>query len=312
MKETLTGKASSTSSNGETFLALPSRPVKLGALPISRALPLRECRMVGPWCFLDRFGPLSFTNGKPMYVPPHPHIGLQTVTWLLAGEVLHTDSLGSQALLKPGGINVMTAGSGIAHAEETPENNTGQLNGVQLWTALPDKVRHCEPSFIHLDRVPSIESDSVVIQLFAGTYAGQTCAASYYSDIIGLDVTIQPGSTVETDMQLEYEHAIMLLEGDCLCNDQMISDKHLIVLSTNRSRISLSTNLGCRVLVIGGLPFKEKILMWWNFVARKQEEIAEARADWEAHRRFKEVPGEHVQRLSAPSLLRLSQPNPVS
>ena len=119
-----------------------NRELNLGSLAVTRALPIRERRLVGPWCFLDRFGPLSFSAGTPMDVAPHPHIGLQTVTWLLDGEVIHADDLGSESLLRPGAVNVMTSGGGIAHAEQTPRDNSGRLDGVQLWVALPDTQRH--------------------------------------------------------------------------------------------------------------------------------------------------------------------------
>src|SRR5690606_23622100 len=132
---------------GARLDAYPSRETLLGSLEITRALPVRDRRLVGPWCFLDRFGPLSFTEGKPMDVATHPHIGLQTVTWLLDGEVLHDDSIGSRSLLRPGGVNVMTSGGGIAHAEQTPDGHSGRLNGVQLWTALPDASRHRPAAF---------------------------------------------------------------------------------------------------------------------------------------------------------------------
>ena len=132
-----------------TLEAYPNRDVSLGKLTVTRVLPIRDRRMIGPWCFLDRFGPLSFGDDKPMDVAPHPHTGLQTVTWLLDGEVLHDDSLGNQALLRPGGVNVMTAGAGIAHAEQTPRDHSGRLNGVQLWTALPDVSRHLPAAFAH-------------------------------------------------------------------------------------------------------------------------------------------------------------------
>src|SRR5687767_2264434 len=136
----------------------PNRELSLGSLAISRALPVRERRLVGPWCFLDRFGPLSFSEGKPMDVAPHPHMGLQTVTWLLQGEVVHDDSLGSESLLRPGGVHVMTSGGAIAHAEQTPPDNTGRLNGVQLWVALPEVDRHTAATFNHVAEVPVVES----------------------------------------------------------------------------------------------------------------------------------------------------------
>src|SRR5215211_6971660 len=139
------------------FETHPAHTTALGALPILRALPTRGRRLIGPWCFLDRYGPISFTDQKPMDVAPHPHIGLQTVSWLLQGEIVHNDSLGNEALLRPGGVNVMTSGGGIAHAEETPRKNSGRLNGVQLWIALPDAYRNGQASFQHIDEVPIIE-----------------------------------------------------------------------------------------------------------------------------------------------------------
>src|SRR5258707_161097 len=155
--------------NGSVFERFPARETSVGTLKIVRALPIRQKRLVGAWCFLDRFGPLSFSDAKPMDVAPHPHIGLQTVSWLLQGEVIHNDSLGSEALLRPGGVNVMTSGGGIAHAEETPRKNSGHLNGVQLWIALPDADRNGPASFQHIDEVPIIEQAGSMVSLFAGS-----------------------------------------------------------------------------------------------------------------------------------------------
>ena len=171
----------------------PNREVALGALTIARALPIRDRRLVGPWCFLDRFGPLTFSDGKPMDVAPHPHIGLQTVTWLHEGEVIHDDSLGSAAILRPGGVNVMTSGAGIAHAEQTPREHTGRLNGVQLWTALPDAVRQGAAGFAHVAQVPAIERPGGVVQVFAGGLEGAVVPAPYYSPVIGADLQVHAG-----------------------------------------------------------------------------------------------------------------------
>ena len=145
----------------------PNRDLRLGSLTISRALPVKKRRLVGPWGFLDRFGPLTFSEGKPMDVAPHPHIGLQTVAWLLQGEVAHNDSLGYASILRPGGVNVMTSGNAIAPAEQTPPENTAQLNGVQLWVALPDSHRHMPPAFEHVVEVPAVESHAGRIKVFA-------------------------------------------------------------------------------------------------------------------------------------------------
>jgi len=149
--------------------AYANQDTTLGALSISRALPVKSRRMIGPWCFLDRFGPLSFSDGMPMDVAPHPHMGLQTVTWLLEGEVVHDDSLLQEAVLRPGSVNVMTSGRAIAHAERTPADNTGRLNGVQLWTALPEGQRHGDASFQHVIHVPDVELGGGIIQVFSGS-----------------------------------------------------------------------------------------------------------------------------------------------
>ncbi len=299
------------------FSAYPNRDTTLGDLRISRALPIRDRRMVGPWCFLDRYGPLAFSGEKPMNVPPHPHIGIQTVSWLLEGEVLHSDSLGCEAIVRPGGVNVMTSGNGIAHAEETPSANSGRLNGVQLWVALPDAARNISPSFEHVEQVPVIETSGGIIQVFAGSIQGAASPAPYFSEILGLDLMIHPGKTLELELNPAFEHAMLVLSDDCLFENQPLNESILYYLGSQRGSIALSSRAGGRVLLIGGPPFPEKILMWWNFVARTPEEIAQARADWELNRqgkgnRFGEVPGEHGMMLAAPNLVRFARPNPAS
>jgi quercetin 2,3-dioxygenase len=309
-------ECSALGAQGLTFTAHPNREASLGTLHISRALPIRDRRMVGPWCFLDRFGPLTFAEGAPMNVPPHPHIGIQTVSWLLEGEVLHSDSLGYEAVVRPGGVNVMTAGSGIAHAEETPQVNSGRLNGVQLWVALPEAERNINPRFDSVKQVPIFEAAGGVIRVFAGAYGAPGSAVSspapYFSEIIGADVEVHPGATVELGLNAAFEHAALLLGGDCAIENQPLQERTLYYLGRGRAGISLVSQAGGRVLLIGGPPFPEKILMWWNFVARTPEEIAAARSDWEEHRRFGEVTGEHGPRLAAPDLVRFARPNPIS
>lgn len=313
MVETVTGKPCSAAGAQEpVFTGYPNRSVKLGELSISRALPIRERRLVGPWCFLDCFGPLSFTTGRPMNVPPHPHIGIQTVSWLLEGEILHNDSLGFEAIVRPGGLNVMTAGNGISHTEETPQTHSGQLFGVQLWVALPDSARHTEPSFIHVKAVPAVELRGGILQIFAGGFHNMTSPAPFFSEIIGIDVQIHAGAVVEFDLDPRYEHALLVLNGNCQFEKHELVKQMLYYLGTGRANLSLDSRAGSRVILVGGLPFPESILMWWNFVARAPEEISQARADWEAQRRFGEVPGEHEARLLAPDLLRFARPNPVS
>jgi redox-sensitive bicupin YhaK (pirin superfamily) len=290
----------------------PTREVALGDLTISRALPIRERRLVGPWCFLDRFGPLTFSEGKPMDVAPHPHIGLQTVSWLHEGEVVHDDSLGSASILRPGGVNVMTAGAGIAHAEQTPREHTGRLNGVQLWTALPDEHRTGAPRFIHVAKVPALERPAGIVQVFAGRLEGAGLPGPYYSPLLGADLQVHPRHTLLVPLDPTFEHAMLVMRGDCTLDGEHLAERTLYYLGTTRSEASVSSRAGARILLIGGPPFPETILMWWNFVARTPAEIAQARTDWEERRRFGDVAAYDGPRLDAPSLVQFARPNPVS
>jgi redox-sensitive bicupin YhaK (pirin superfamily) len=290
----------------------PNKELSLGDLAISRALPIKERRLVGPWCFLDRFGPLTFSQGKPMDVAPHPHIGLQTVTWLLDGEVLHDDSLGSQSVLRPGGVNVMTSGAGISHAEQTPREHTGRLNGVQLWVALPDLHRNMSAGFAHVPDVPIVHTAGGRAHVFAGALLGEQSNAPHYSELLGADLLLHPHGAVDVPLAPAFEHAVLVLEGDCALDGEPLKPRVLYYLGTRRTTAAFSSRDGGRALLIGGPPFPETILMWWNFVARTQEEIAQARVDWEARERFGDVRAYEGQRLSAPSLLHFARPNPAS
>ena len=289
-----------------------NRELTLGSLAISRALPVKDRRLVGPWCFLDRFGPLTFSGGKPMDVAPHPHIGLQTVTWLLQGEVVHDDSLGCQSLLRPGGLNVMTSGGGISHAEQTPNDNTGRLNGVQLWVALPERHRHMPAAFQQVPEVPALETSEGRVQVFAGMLNGASSPASHFTEILGADLQVHPGHSLTLPLQPRFEHALLVMSGDAAIDGQALEDRALYYLGAARSEVSFSSRNGGRLLLIGGPPFPEKVLMWWNFVARTPEEISQARADWEDGQRFGAVVAYDGPRLSAPSLVRFARPNPVS
>lgn len=290
----------------------PLREVRLGELAVARALPIRDRRLIGPWCFLDRFGPLTFAEGKPMDVAPHPHIGLQTVTWLMQGEVMHDDSLGSESLLRPGGVNVMTSGAGIAHSEQTPRDHSGKLNGVQLWVALPEAERHQPAGFQQLDDVPMTESAAGRVSVFSGGLGTLKSGATHYSELVGAELQVHRGGTLTVELDASFEHGLLVLGGEVALHDQPLPTGYLYYLGLGCGELSLTSPQGAQVLLIGGPPFPERILMWWNFVARTPEEITAARTDWEERRRFGEVAAYQGPRLNAPSLLRFARPNPVS
>jgi len=292
--------------------SLPARPTELGSLRILRALPRRERRMVGPWCFLDRYGPLSFSTEKAMDVAPHPHIGLQTVSWLLEGEIIHHDSLGCEALMNPGQLNLMTAGRGIAHSEETPGLNSGRLSGLQLWVALPASQRDSPPAFDHYSSLPVVDLAAGTITLIAGTLFGHSSPARTFSPIIGADIALRKRELMLVPLKPEFEYALFVLQGDVYLEGRPIEAGALHYLRTRRDELHLTATENSRMLMIGGEPFPESIIMWWNFVAGTREEIAQAREDWVQHQRFGEVKAYGGLRLPAPDLSNVAPANPAS
>ncbi|MBV9497716.1 MAG: pirin family protein [Acidobacteria bacterium] len=274
--------------------ALPARHAQLGALDIRRALPRSARRMVGPWCFLDRYGPITFREGQPMDLAPHPHIGLQTVSFLLEGEVLHRDSLGSEALLRAGGLNLMTAGHGIAHSEDTPMRSSGRLSGLQLWIALPEGARQGAPAFEHHPALPirTFPNGEMTILL------GEGSPATTFSPVLGADVIVR--GALELPLDRTFEHALLVTEGTAMIEGQPLVPDVLYYLGTGRDSIALDGV--ARFFLLGGAPFGEPILMWWNFVARTQEEIVAAAEDWARGDRFGLVRGYDGKPMPAPPL----------
>jgi redox-sensitive bicupin YhaK (pirin superfamily) len=257
----------------------PSRAAEVGGLPVRRALPRRERRTVGAWCFVDHFGPVGQELAAAMQVGPHPHIGLQTVTWLLEGEVLHTDSVGSEQLIRPGQLNLMTAGHGVAHAESARPG--AGCHGIQLWVAQPEATRHGEPAFEHHAALPLVELGDAVATVLVGEIAGARSPARTDSPLVGADLALDAGpSTVPLDAT--WEHALVVAQGAVDVDGTTVVPGSLAYLGTGRDELAVRAAApGTRVLLLGGEPFPEPVLMWWNFVARTRAEVDEARADWE-------------------------------
>jgi quercetin 2,3-dioxygenase len=284
--------------------ALPGRLTDVGGLPIRRLLPRSRRRLVGPWCFLDSYGPLTFSSRKAMDVAPHPHIGLQTVSWLLDGELVHHDSLGLEGAAGPGMLNLMTAGRGIAHAEETPPQNSGRLRGVQLWVALPAASREAAPAFEQHHTLPQVDLDGGRATLIIGELAGARSPARAFSPMVGAELAGQAGRRLVVPLDRGFEHALVLLEGGCRLGEQPLAADTLYYLGCDRSDLVIVAEPpACRLLLLGGAPFGETILMWWNFVGRTTEEIVAAREDWQAGRRFGEVRAYAGPRLDAPEFI---------
>ncbi|MCK9487704.1 MAG: pirin family protein [Dehalococcoidia bacterium] len=258
----------------------PSRAAMVDGQSVRRALPRKGRRTVGAWCFADHIGPSVVNGGPGLGIGPHPHIGLQTVTWLLAGEVLHRDSLGSEQLIRPGELNLMTAGNGVAHSEESPASASGELHGIQLWVAQPERTRHGEAAFEHHESLPQVELPGALVTVLVGEFADVASPARRDTDHVGLDVALRPGAA-SLPLRPDYEYAIVVLEGAVTVDSEVVTPGHLAYLGEHRASLDLGADEPTRLMLLGGVPFESPILMWWNFVGRTREEIDAATDSWE-------------------------------
>ena len=270
-----------------------------GGFAIARALPTAARRTVGAWCFLDHAGPARFPPGPGMQVGPHPHIGLQTFTWMIEGEVLHHDSLGNRQLIRPGEVNLMSAGRGIAHSEESV-GDSGAVHAAQLWIALPDAHRHGDPAFAHHAQLPVVPADGFRVTVLAGRAFEQRSPVPLFSELLGLDLTAERAARTRVDLEPRFEHAVLCLRGRARVDGEAIEPGILLYAAPGRTQLELACDASAQLLLIGGTPFDEPLLMWWNFVGRSAEEIQRAAADWNAGRHFGEVPGTRLARIPAP------------
>jgi redox-sensitive bicupin YhaK (pirin superfamily) len=261
------------------LLVTPSRSVDVAGFPVRRALPQRGRRTVGAWCFADHLGPMQSSERRGLDVGPHPHMGLQTVTWLVEGEVLHRDSLGSEQLIRPGQLNLMTAGNGIAHAEESTGHYLGWLHGIQLWIAQPEATRHTAPGFEHFDELPSFDLDGSTATVLIGSIGGAESSARHDTELIGIELALRNSATVP--LRDDFEYALVVLQGTLYLGDSALSPGQLGYLNAGRDEVTIEVTDHARAMLLGGVPFEEEILMWWNFVARTHEEVDAAYRSWE-------------------------------
>jgi redox-sensitive bicupin YhaK (pirin superfamily) len=263
---------------------LTAREVPLGgprAMRVRRTLPQRQRSLIGAWCFADHYGPDDITVGAAMDVAPHPHTGLQTVSWLFAGEVEHRDSLGTHALVRPGELNLMTSGHGICHSEvSTPA--TTVLHGVQLWVALPDAHRDRARDFRHY--VPAAaDLGGATARVFLGALAGLESPVPTYSPLLGAEIVLAPHARLSLPVEPAYEHGVLVDAGPVSMSGTRLQRAELGYLPPGPATVELANLTGepARILLLGGAPFEEDIVMWWNFVGRSHEDIVAFRQAWE-------------------------------
>jgi quercetin 2,3-dioxygenase len=259
----------------------PGRVTTVGALPVRRVLPRRPRRTVGSWCFADHLGPVPVSDELAVDIGPHPHMGLQTVTWLVRGEVLHRDSLGSEQPIRPGQLNLMTAGAGVAHSEENPGPFRGEFHAVQLWVAQPESTRHGAPAFEHHAELPRLELPGARATVLVGDFGGLASPARRDTEHVGVELGFDaPGALLP--LRPDYEYALVVLDGAVSVGARVAEPGLLAYMGEGRDEVRVRTEAPARGLLLGGIPFPEPVLMWWNFVARTREEVSEARRQWMA------------------------------
>lgn len=276
----------------DSILVINAKSKDISGFPVRRALPAIERRMVGPFVFLDQMGPTQLAPGQRLDVRPHPHIGLSTMTYLLEGEILHRDSLGTVQLIQPGAINWMTAGRGIAHSERTPEGSAAAaLSGIQFWVALPKSHEEMVPAFVHLEagELPVIAEKRLSVRVIAGSAFGSVSPLRAPHPMLCLDVALSRNAGWEVPADYS-ERALYVAEGEIEVGGARHGQGQLLVLPVGH-RTKVQALLGARLMMLGGEPMDGPRHIWWNFVSSSKDRIEQAKAEWKSGR-FAEVPGE--------------------
>lgn len=282
---------------------LTPRHVRLGeSTEVRRLLPNLGRRMVGAWAFVDHYGPDDIADEPGMQVPPHPHMGLQTVSWLHEGEVLHRDSLGSLETIRPRELGLMTSGRAISHSEESPRQHAALLHGAQLWVALPDAHRDVEPHFQHHTDLPTVVAPGLTATVILGTLDGATSPGTAYTPIVGADLALAHGTEARLPLDPDFEYAVLSMSGEAEVDGVPVLPGSMLYLGCGRTELPLRAASDVGLMLLGGEPFEEEIVMWWNFIGRTQDDIAQAREAWTNGDRFGTVRGYDGAPLSAPAL----------
>jgi redox-sensitive bicupin YhaK (pirin superfamily) len=256
-----------------------SATAQVGIVSVRRALPRRQRRMVGAWCFADHMGPADATPTRGLDVGPHPHCGLQTVTWLTQGEVLHHDSLGTTQVIAPGQLNLMTAGRGVSHSEEATGSYAGPVEGIQLWVAQPAATRDGDPAFEHHAALPAFGlAGSGRATVLVGTLGDVTSPARTDSPMVGAELVLDDVTSLDLDPA--FEHGLVVLDGSVEVDGSALTPGHLGYLAPGLASLSLAPEPTARVMLLGGVPFPEEITMWWNYVVRDRGEATAAHRAW--------------------------------
>ena len=276
-------------------LIIAERAANIGNFLVGRLLPFRQKRMVGPFAFIDHMGPADLKDYQNFDVPPHPHIGLSTLTYLFEGSIMHRDSLGSELEITPGAVNWMTAGKGVVHSERTPEylrHSDKRLHGLQIWVALPKALENMDPSFVHIEAqdIPSWEIGSSKIKLIAGEAFGKKSPVPVYSKLYLIEIKATADSTLHIGDDLFGESALYILEGEIEDGGNSYGPKQILI-AQDAKLCQFKMKANTTVYIFGGEPFPEERFIYWNFVSSDKALIEQAKQDWLAQN-FPKVPHE--------------------
>ena len=292
---------------------LVARDAVLGrSTRVRRLLPNQDRRMIGAWCFLDHYRVDDVTANGGLMVPPHPHTGLQKLTWLFEGVELHADSLGSQQLLRPGELTVLTAGRGVSHAATSPEDAPARRHGLQLWACLPDDLRDSTPAELtHLAGLPSYTEGGVTLTVLVGELVSERSPAPACSPLVAAEIRLRPGATALLPVERAFEHGLLAVRGEAVVEGGPLAAREMVYLGGDRDALTLRVpdeGEETVLVLLGGEPFAEEIVMWWNFVGRSHEEVVALREEWNGDGvswtppRYGEVKGFAGDRLLAPPM----------
>lgn len=299
---------------GTVHEPLPARDVVLGrGMPARRLLPNKARRMIGPWCFVDHYGPEDVRRTGGLRLPPHPYTGLQTVTWLFEGLVEHTDSLGNRQLVRPGELNLLTAGPGVCRAEVSPPDAPQVLHGVQLWAALPREARSgAAPALTHLPEPPEYSEGGVTLRVLAGSLAGEASPAPVYSPLVAAEIRLEPGAVALLPLEEGFEHGVLVVGGELLAAGETVGRDEMVYLGGGRDGLELEAPGDAAgpavLLLLGGRPLAEELVLWWNFLGRDHGEVVRDREEWNGEGeswmppRFGQVRGFEGPRMLAPPM----------
>lgn len=279
------------------------RTSDIGGFSVRRALPSSRRRLVGPFIFFDRMGPAVLRPGEALDVRPHPHIGLSTVTYLFDGEIRHMDSLGTEKVIRPGDINLMTAGRGIVHSERTPDNLRGhplKMSGLQTWLALPDDKEEIDPAFAHTEKtdLPLINDGGATGRVVIGSFEGVTSPVKVFSDTLYVDLQLRPGAKFPFGASHE-ERAVYILAGSLVVAGDRFEQDQLLIFRPGDAITLEAAEKDCHLMLFGGAALNSKRYIWWNFVSSSKERIEKAKEEWRTGR-FDIVPGDEEEFIPLP------------